>query len=210
MNDEPLARTDEELVEDYLDGEAGAFRVLVDRYYEELIRFLTRMMGNQAAAEDVFQDAFLQTHQSLDSFDLSRRFRPWLFTIAANKARDALRKAGRRRTVSLSAAVSDRSGTSFVDLMAIDLPGPDFPLDQEEQSVLVQRAIDAMTPRLREILLLAYFQKLSYAEIAEFFDVPIGTVKSRLHAAVASFAKRWQEQVDDRKNREVRSRGRHE
>ncbi|MCA9293080.1 MAG: sigma-70 family RNA polymerase sigma factor [Phycisphaerales bacterium] len=208
MSNEPLGRTDEELVEDYLDGEAGAFRLLVERYYEELIRFLTRMMGDHSAAEDVFQDAFLQAHQALETFDSSRRFRPWLYTIAANKARDALRKAGRRRTVSLSAAVSDRSGASFVDLMAIDLPGPGFALDQEEQAAMVQRAIDAMTPRLREILLLAYFQKLSYGQIAEFFDIPVGTVKSRLHAAVASFAKRWQEQVEARKDTDVRSRGR--
>ena len=206
MTDEPLARTDEELVEDYLDGEAGAFRLLVERYYDSLTRFLSRMMGDQTAAEDVFQDAFLQAHQALDSFDATRRFRPWLFTIAANKARDALRKSGRRRTLSLSATVSDRSGASFVDLMAIDLPGPDFALETEEQSAMVQRAIDAMTPRLREILLLAYFQKMSYAQIAELFDIPVGTVKSRLHAAVASFAKRWQEQVDARRAEDVPSR----
>lgn len=205
MTDEPLGRTDEELVEDYLDGESGAFRLLVDRYYDELIRFLTRMMGDHAAAEDVFQDAFLQAHQALESFDPTRRFRPWLYTIAANKARDALRKSGRRRTVSLSATVSDRSGSSFVDLMAIDLPGPDLALEQEEQAAMVQRAINAMTPRLREILLLAYFQRLSYGQIAELSNIPVGTVKSRLHAAVASFAKRWQEQVDARAARNVRS-----
>lgn len=191
-------RTDEELVADYLDGDTSSFRALIERYHDPLIRFLNRLMGDRAAAEDVFQDTFLQVHQSIATFDATRRFKPWLFTIAANKGRDALRKNQRRSTVSLSASVggSDGEGRSFVDLMAIDLPGPGSEIEAEEQSVMVQRAIDAMSPRLKEVLLLAYYQKLTYQQIADLFGVPIGTIKSRLHSAVASFATKWQEQVD--------------
>jgi RNA polymerase sigma-70 factor, ECF subfamily len=194
------ARSDESLVEDYLDGDVASFRTLVDRHHDELIRFLRRLMGNAAAAEDVFQETFLQVHQSLETFDTSRRFKPWLFTVAANKGRDALRRANRRRAVSLSAEVRGDSDTSFVDLMAIDIPGPDSRLDAEELSAMVQRAIDQLPPRQREILLLAYFQKMSYAQISDLFDIPLGTVKSRLHAAVASFARHWQSQMEQSKN----------
>lgn len=196
----PSPHTDERLIEDYLEGDHGAFRLIIERYHDDLMRFLRRMTGSHAMAEDVFQETFLQIHQSIETFDTTRRFKPWLFTIAANKARDALRRAKRRRAQSLSIATSD-DGPSYVDLMAIDLPGPDLPIEEGERDELVQRAIDAMPLRQREILLLAYFQRLSYQQIAELFDIPLGTVKSRLHAAVASFAKRWQEQVDERRRR---------
>ena len=191
---DPLLRTDVELVEDVLAGDQSAFRVLVERYHDPLFRFLYRLTGNRDLAEDVFQDAFLQVHQSLGTFDRQRQFKPWLFTIAANKGRDALRRANRRATVSLSGSRGDDDspGFDFADLRGVT---PDERLTSEELNRLVQNAIDELPLRLREILLLAYFQKLSYAQMSEAFGIPIGTVKSRLHAAVAAFAKRWQAQL---------------
>ena len=186
-------RTDEQLLEDYRRGDTAAFRALIERHHDDLIRFLTRLMGDRQAAEDVFQEAFLQVHVSADTFDTSRRFKPWLFTIAANKGRDLLRKRSRRQTVDLSAPVAGGDGSSaYVDLMEIDVPGPETGLDEEERNRLVQRAIDGLNWPLKEILLLAYFQRLSYAQISEELGIPLGTVKSRLHSAVAAFAKRWQ------------------
>ena len=90
-------KSDEQVFEAFRAEAPGAYRELIERYHDDLLRFLTRMMGDRAAAEDIFQDTFLQVHISAASFDSSRRFRPWLFTIAANKARDSLRKRGRRK-----------------------------------------------------------------------------------------------------------------
>jgi len=90
-------RTDEQLLEDYRGGDAEAFRLLISRHHDDLLRFLIRLTGDRQAADDVFQEAFLQVHISADSFDPTRRFKPWLFTIAANKARDLLRKRVRRQ-----------------------------------------------------------------------------------------------------------------
>jgi RNA polymerase sigma-70 factor (ECF subfamily) len=73
--------------------------------------------------------------------------------------------------------------------MEIDVPPPDQRLDDDERNALVQRAVDALPWTLREILLLAYFQRMSYNQIADSLDIPLGTVKSRLHSAVAAFAK---------------------
>jgi len=189
-------RTDEQLAEDYLSGDIDAFRLIIDRYHDDLMRFLRRLMGDAASADDVFQDTFLQVHESLSTFDTSRRLKPWLFTVAANKGRDALRKRKRRRAVSLSAEISGGDGATFVDLMEIDLPGPETGLEEQERSQMVQKAIDTLSPKLREVLLLAYFQRLSYQQIADMFEIPLGTVKSRLHAAVAGFAQAWQAQVE--------------
>ncbi len=191
--------TDEQLFERYRDGDTASFRTLIERHHADLHRFLTRLLGDAAAADDVFQETFLQIHQASDTFDATRRFRPWLFTIAANKARDYLRRKGRRRTLDLSAPIdgaggrggNDRSAGSFVDLLEVDIPPPDAAIDAQETSQRVQRVLDELPVALREILLLAYFQRLSYLQIADELEIPLGTVKSRLHGAVAAFARKW-------------------
>ncbi len=186
-------QTDEQVFVAFRSGDSGAYRELIERYHDDLLRFLTRLVGDRAAAEDLFQETFLQVHLSADSFDVTRRFRPWLFTIAANKGRDLLRKKKRRRTVELSAPLrgSDR-GTSMVDLLEVEVPAPDERMGVEEQDRLVQLALDDLGAPLREVLVLGYFQRLSYARIAEDLGIPLGTVKSRMHAAVAAFARSWQ------------------
>ncbi|MCC6970485.1 MAG: sigma-70 family RNA polymerase sigma factor [Phycisphaerales bacterium] len=197
--------SDEQLFDFYRRGEDSALRQLIERHQEELLRFLYRLMGDRAGAQDAFQEAFLQVHLSADSFDSSRKFRPWLFTIAANKARDMLRKRGRRPMLDLSAPVASRSGggsedgggTTYIDLLEVDIPAPDAAMDDQERDTQVQRVLAEMPLPLREILLLAYFQRLSYAQIAEDLGIPLGTVKSRLHAAVAAFGKKWMALVAD-------------
>jgi RNA polymerase sigma-70 factor (ECF subfamily) len=185
-------RSDEALLESYLRGDRAAFRALIERYRAELSHFLIRFLGSRAAADDVFQETFLQVHLSADTFDIQRRFKPWLFTIAANKARDHHRKFSRRAPMSLSATIgSGGEGEAFVDLLEADLPAPDAPVLDSERCRLVKSVIDAMPTHLREILLLSYFQRLSYNQIADALEIPLGTVKSRLHAAVAAFARAW-------------------
>jgi RNA polymerase sigma-70 factor (ECF subfamily) len=156
-----------------------------------LLHFLIRFLGSRAAADDVFQETFLQIHLSAETFDTTRRFKPWLFTIAANKARDYHRKQGRHKGLSLSASISGDDGERFMDLLEADLPTPQTPIADAERSKLVKDVIDGMPTHLREILLLSYFQRLSYGQIAEALGIPLGTVKSRLHAAVANFAEGW-------------------
>ncbi len=174
-------------------GDTEAYRQLIDRYHDDLLRFLYRMIGDRQGAEDIFQEAFLQAHLSSASFDKNRAFRPWLFTIAANKARDLLRKKGRRKTAELSAPIGAGNGrdAAFVDLMGSDSPAPDERLSIEERDQQVQKVLNSMSPTLREVLLLAYFQRLSYAQIADELGIPLGTVKSRLHSAVAAFGRGW-------------------
>ena len=193
-DDVPLKdQADEVLVEKYLAGEQAAFDAIVARYQREVFHFLIRFMGNRAAAEDVFQDTFLQISQSADKFDLSRRFRPWLFTIAANKARDHLRSQSRKQAAPLNASMGDGEG-EYVDLMEADVQAPPEPLQKEEMQVAVQQTVMAMPDHLREILLLSYFHQFPYKQISNILGIPLGTVKSRLHAAVAHFADRWKSQ----------------
>ena len=186
-------RSDEQLLADYRAGDRASFSELVGRYQRELYHFLVRFLGNRAAAEDVFQETFLQVHQSAEQFDPQRRFRPWLFTIAANKARDLIRSQARRPTNPLQASISpgdDESG-EFIDLMQSVSAVPSEPMEREELQKQVQTTVTGMPEHLREILLLSYFHQFPYKQISEILDIPLGTVKSRLHAAVAHFADRW-------------------
>lgn len=190
--------TDEQLVADYRGGNEGAFAELVGRYQRELFVFLQRFVQSSAVAEDLFQETFIQVHRNVHMFDPARRFRPWLFTIAANKARDHLRSQQRRSSQSLDNAANGPDGGTFVDLLQSDLPGPQETVSREEDIAAVGRALDTIPAMYREILLLSYFQRFAYKQIAEMLGIPLGTVKSRLHAALAIFARAWQAQHQEK------------
>ena len=137
--DEPLPNsTDEQLVQFYRMGRDEAFELLVERYRNELYHFLVRFTGGRQAAEDVFQDAFLQIHQSIETFQTNLRFKPWLFTIAANKARDYLRRSNRRPQTSLMVnAGTSGEDRSILDLLQSDLELPDEQIEKKEIQQLV-------------------------------------------------------------------------
>jgi RNA polymerase sigma-70 factor (ECF subfamily) len=184
--------TDEELLANYVGGQSAAFAELVQRYQHELFSFLQRFVSDAAIAEDLFQEAFIQVHRNARTFDTTRRFRPWLFTIAANKARDYLRSSGRRATQSLDNQTDDDAATTFMDLMASDTPPPPDELTTAEHIAQVQEVLQGMPTIYREVLLLSYFHRFAYKQMSEILNVPLGTVKSRLHAALALFAKAFQ------------------
>jgi len=186
--------SDEQLLMLYRQGNAWAFDQLIERYQLELFHFLIRFAGSRQAAEDLFQEAFLQVHLSADTFDTDKKFKPWLFTIAANKARDYLRRNQRRQTMALSAPIGGdigEEGQTFVDLLQADMELPPEQLGRQETRQLVQAIVMEMPEHLREILVLAYFHQFPYREISEVLGIPLGTVKSRLHTAVATFAQQW-------------------
>jgi RNA polymerase sigma-70 factor (ECF subfamily) len=189
--------SDEQLLGRHRGGDEKAIEVLIERYRLELYHFLARFLGDRAAADDVFQEAFIQVHISAGTFDTSRRFKPWLFTIAANKARDLLRKNKRQKTASLSAMVDKNQdgGRAFIDLLEADLPLPGEKAQQKETGEIVRNVVASLPEHLREVLLLAYFNKMAYRDIAENLGIPLGTVKSRLHAAVGTFAELWKAQA---------------
>jgi len=185
---------DGRLIEQYRAGREHAFDVLVNRYQQELFHFLVRFTGSRPAAEDVFQETFLQVHVSIDTFQTDKRFKPWLFTIAANKARDYLRRSNRRAASRLSAPIQGAAGEEdrqFLDLIQADLPMPDEQAARRETQERVQKVVATLPDHLREILILAYFHQFAYKEIAQMLEIPLGTVKSRLHSAVGSFSDLW-------------------
>ena len=192
--------TDAELLERYKEGDETAFREIVDRYRHSLYAFLRQFLNQADLVEDVFQETFLQLFTSRESFDPTRPLRPWLFTIAANKAKDALRRAQRNTAVPIG-TISESEDISFDEMLNVLSSDAAVPYDEVERSETAARVgevIANMPENLREILVLAYFNRFSYKQMADILSIPIGTVKSRLHTAVARFAKDWKAAVGSR------------
>ncbi|MCL2640297.1 MAG: sigma-70 family RNA polymerase sigma factor [Phycisphaerales bacterium] len=189
-----MTSSDEQLLADYTRGNQQAFATLAARYQQELFAFLYRFVSDSATAEDLFQETFVQVHRSAKGFDPQRKFRPWLFTIAANKARDHLRSTNRHTTHSLDRTTSGSDEeTTFLDLMESDYAPPQVELQTTEDIARVQQVLAGLTTIYREVLVMSYFHEFSYKEIAEMLQIPLGTVKSRLHAALATFAKAYKQ-----------------
>lgn len=197
--------TDEDLLVQYLDGNEKSFSELVRRHSKELFQFVYRFTNQAAAAEDIVQDAFLQVHLSAGGFDPSRKFRPWLYTIAANKARDFLRSKSRRPEMPLDARISSAGDLqqTFASLLADSGPSAEMGLEDEDRARIVKEIIDNMPENFREVLNLAYFHRFSYKDMADILNIPLGTVKSRLHSAVAAFAEAYQSAVTHREDRAI-------
>ena len=186
--------TDEELVVEYrTDGDREVFALLVRRYERELYSYLRRYLGNAEMAEDVFQATFLQVHLKCDRFDENRRFRPWLYTVATNQAIDAQRRNKRHRMVSLDRPVSADNVDigALVDLLEGDERDPLENVSQLERGQWVQDALDGLSESMRSVVHLVYYQGMKYREAAEILDIPVGTVKSRLHAAIIKLYETW-------------------
>jgi len=187
--------TDSQLLEQYKAGNDEAFNEIVSRYKNPLYAFLRRFLNRQDLVEDVFQETFLQLYSSKDKFDTSRPLHPWLFTIAANKAKDALRKIQRESSMSIG-AIADSGNVSVDDVVNLLASYKTTPVDEatkDETAHRVREIIANMPENLRGILILAYFEQFSYKQMAEILSIPIGTVKSRLHTAVVYFTKKWKE-----------------
>jgi RNA polymerase sigma-70 factor (ECF subfamily) len=181
--------SDEELMRRYREeARAEIFTELVHRYERELYRYLARYLGDPSLAEDVFQNTFLQVHLKRGLFEEGRPFRPWLYAIATHQAVDALRKVGRHPTVSLDQRVGgggrESDAGNLIDLLVSENAGPLAELQDAERQQWVRESIARLPDTLRQTLMLAYHQDLKYREIAEILKIPVGTVKSRLHAAL--------------------------
>ncbi len=195
MIDEVRKISDEELVGQLKDGRKQAFDELVKRYYRQIYRFLVRFTGRKDLAEDLTQEIFLKVYSSIGMFDESRKFKPWLFAVAANKARDSLRSIQRAaKKVNFEPQKGNEDGLSLIDIIpSEDNEAPHIKMIKQETAEMVRASLAEMPDQLREILILAYYERMPYKTIAETLDIPLGTVKSRLHKAVVAFGRIWKD-----------------
>lgn len=182
--DEPLEqKSDEVLAACVQKGEKEHFGLLVERYEAKLSRYGRKFLSRTEDIEDIVQDVFLKSFESMQSFDTTQKFSPWIYRIAHNEFVNALRK-------------HKRSPLIYVDFDAfVAHPVYEDPLPREreeaELKVMLEKSLAELEPKYREVLVLYYIEELSYKEIAEVLKVPTGTVGIRLKRAKESLQKKY-------------------
>lgn len=151
-------------------GDRAAFGELVRRHREGVVNIVYRMCGDAHLAEDAAQEAFIRAWQKLPSYRPRSPFRNWVYRIATNVALDTLRRE--RKTVDIDEIPLSTSGS-----------GPEAVVEMNERAQMVQQAVLSLPPASRTVLVLREYEGLSYREIADSLDIPIGTVMSRLNYA---------------------------
>lgn len=189
--------SDESLIVQYREtGDRAIYGTLMTRYEREIYSYLRRYLADAELAEDAFQGTFLQVHLKCQQFDCSRRFRPWLYAIATNQAIDMQRRNKRHRMVSLDRTSTgdqdDRSG-NWSEKLVGDCPDPLHVASDQENSRWVHDSVDSLGESLKQVVHLVYYQGMKYREAADTLGIPVGTVKSRLHAAVGRLGLLWEE-----------------
>jgi RNA polymerase sigma-70 factor (ECF subfamily) len=190
----PPPDSDEDFLLRLRAGDREVFGPLVRRYERELFGYLRRYLGDDDLADDVFQNTFIQVFLKIRQYEPGRPARPWLYAIATNQAIDALRRKNRRADRRADAAVApdeDGEPRPLFELLAEPGDGPPDHADRAEQRERVRAAVDRLPDLLRQVIILAYFQGLKYRDVADVLRIPVGTVKSRLHAAVTKLTEEW-------------------
>ena len=171
--------SDEQLMLLFQGGNENAYIELVNRYKDKLINFIFNYLGDIESSEDVVQETMIKLYQKKHYYKEIAKFSTWLYTIAKNLANTELRKRKQRKTTLLSQFSED-------DKM-YDLPSNDNEVGQEIQteivSKIIREAVDQLSEKFKTVITLRDIQQLSYEDISEIIDVPIGTVKSRINRA---------------------------
>ena len=170
--------TDEELISRFQNGDERAYVELVNRYKERLLNFVFQFLGDIEQAEDVVQDTMLRLYEKKHYYKEIAKFSTWLYTIARNLANTELRKKKRRKTTYLSQLSKERQ---------FEIPAVQDDVDQSLQNEFIndriQSAINNLPEHSKVVIILRDIQELSYEEISNIVEVPLGTIKSRINRA---------------------------
>jgi RNA polymerase sigma-70 factor (ECF subfamily) len=171
-------KEDNRLIEECLQGQTEAFGELVSRYQDRLYNTVFRLLDNAEDARDVVQDAFLHAYQSLGTFKGDSQFFTWLYRIAVNTAISLKRK--QRATASIRRY---HEGGVGEPLDPSNVSQPDHALETADEERRIQQALNLLSPEHRAVLVMKDIEGQKYETMAEVLNVPIGTIRSRLHRA---------------------------
>ncbi|WP_054709002.1 RNA polymerase sigma factor SigW [Bacillus sp. JCM 19041] len=176
------------LIKEIKQGDEQAFAELVDLYKDKVYQVAYRMVGHAQEAQDVAQEAFLRAYTNLDKYDTTRKFSTWLFRIATNVAIDRLRK--RKPDFYLQETVKGTENMTYESQLAATDDLPEEQVVQMELQEWIQSEINELPPKYRTAIILKYIEDLSLKEISEIMDMPVATVKTRIHRGREALRKR--------------------
>lgn len=167
----------------YQPHEIEAYELLVERYGRRIYALAYRMAGNDADAKDLAQEALIRVYRALRRIDPTANLESWLYRVVTNLYIDLLRRRPKARIESLDAPVLTAKGDEVVREVEDSGPTPEELVISAQLDADIQRALLALSPELRMVVVLSDIEGRSYEEIAEIVRIPVGTVKSRLHRA---------------------------
>jgi len=185
-----MENTDKSLIDAHRQGDPAAFGELVRRYGNSVLGYLTRMSGNREQAEDLFQETFKRVHEKAHTFR-GPQFKGWLFKIATRVALDGIRRGKRTKAISLNQQLdcdNPDSGQLGAVALADNSCNPSEQALKAEQTEQVRQAIGSLPSKQRATLVMAYYQQLSYPEVAEVLGCSVGTVKTQMFRALKTLA----------------------
>jgi RNA polymerase sigma-70 factor (ECF subfamily) len=186
---------DHSLVEACRAGRTEAFSLLVQRYQGRLYPTIARLVGSADDAEDILQDAFVRAFEKLDQFQGESSFYTWIYRIAVNLALSGHRRRRVRSAARLGHHRAGAGGAHPTDESAES--DPSAPLERAERERMVRAALDDLKPEHRAVVILKEFDGRRYEEISAILDIPVGTVRSRLHRARSELHDRLRALVDE-------------
>lgn len=166
-------------IKQVLKGDQNAYADIVNLYQHKLYQVCYRMLSNQQEAEDIAQEAFIRAYINLHSYDQKRKFSTWLYRIATNLCIDRIRK--KKPDYYLDAEVAGTDGLDMYSQIAADELLPEEAVEQMELQDRIQYEISRLPDKYRSVIVLKYIEELSLQEISEILDMPLGTVKTRIH-----------------------------
>lgn len=166
-------------IKQVIKGDQDAFAEIVEIYSNSIYQLGYRMLGNRHEAEDIAQEAFIRAYVNIKSFNQDLKFSTWLFRIATNLCIDRIRK--KKPDYYLDAEVSGTDGLTMYSQLASNSPLPENELESLELQDSVQKEILKLPEKYRSVIVLKYIEELSLNEISEILDLPLGTVKTRIH-----------------------------
>lgn len=169
--------TDEELISRFQKGDVQAYDVLVRRYKDQLLNYVYRFVNSRTDAEDLVQETFLRVYKNKHYYKEIAKFSTWVYTIAGNLAKTELRRRKRRRIFSVSNFVNEDRDYDIPDADH----NPERDVDGAMKDEIIQKAIDKLPTKFKEVILLRDVQGFAYEEIGDILDIPLGTVKSRVN-----------------------------
>lgn len=193
-------QADAKLVERVQQGDKRAFDLLVLKYQRKIQRLLSRMLREQNDIDDVMQEAFIKAYRALPQFRGESAFYTWLYRIAINTARNWIASQGRRPSTPGQNQTEDGETFDQIDNLT-DNNTPESVLASHEVARAVQAAIDQLPAELRSAIMLREIDGLSYEEIAQTMDCPIGTVRSRIFRAREAIAAKLRPIMDTQGDR---------
>ncbi|WP_017729224.1 RNA polymerase sigma factor SigW [Halalkalibacterium ligniniphilum] len=176
------------LVKEVRKGDEQAFAELVELYKDKVYQVAYRMVGNAHEAQDVAQEAFLRAYTNIDRYDINRKFSTWIFRIATNVAIDRLRK--KKPDFYLEDPVQGADGLTIGSQLAADKALPEEQVVTMETQDWIQAEIAELPPKYRTAIILKYMEDLSLKEISDVLDLPVSTVKTRIHRGREALRKR--------------------